>query len=260
MRVEGRYDVRKGAAGYAPIIGTFGALAVPAIIVLFTVPHQPNAHRAPYIALAAGLLIVGMIGSLTGSLGMAGIAAEEDNTANLPPAIMLMGIPVLISLVTILAAFEVLAAFYLPDSKSLFAIITGVTGLLGSFFIAYTIGDSWHSGPTDPYDRDLWLPHQWIKSHKDAYAWADKVAIAGALPVAVGIILRSSGIHVAPSTITVDWLVGAGLAIIVMGFFLGVRRTGHPPDGYQRGVRKPEAFAITIIPSLYILALLIFLP
>jgi len=36
---EGRYDIRQGAAGYAQIIGTFGALAVPALFVLFAVPQ-----------------------------------------------------------------------------------------------------------------------------------------------------------------------------------------------------------------------------
>lgn len=47
-RSEGRYDVRRGAAGYSPVIGTFGALAVPAIIVLFTVPRPPGPQQAPW--------------------------------------------------------------------------------------------------------------------------------------------------------------------------------------------------------------------
>lgn len=260
MRVEGRYDVRKGAAGYAPIIGTFGALAVPAIIVLFTVPSAQTAHKAPYIALAGGLLIVGMIGSLTGAIGMAGIGAEDDATANLPPATMFMGVPVLVSLVAILAAFEVLAAIYLPDSKTLFAVITGFGGLAGVFFIALTIGDSWHSGPTDRYDRDLWLRGQWIKGHADAYRWANIFAATSSGPAVLGIILRLCGVDVAPSTPVVDWIVGSGFALAMAGTFLGVLRTAHPSDGDQKGLRKWEACATTVVPSFYILALMIFLP
>lgn len=260
MVVEGRYDVRRGAAGYAPVVGTFGALAVPAIIVLFTVPSASSSHKTHFIALAAGLLIVGMIGSLTGAIGMAGIGAELDNTANLPPATMLMGVPVMISLVAILAAFEVLAAIYLRGSETLFAAIVGFAGLASVFFIAFAVGDSWHSGPTDPYDRALWLPSQWIKTHQEAYKWATIVAEVSAAPTILGIILRFSGVHVSPPSAVVNWLVGVGFALAMIGMLLGILRTSHPADGIQIGMRKVEAFATTIIPSLYVLALMIFLP
>ena len=52
---EGKYDLRKGAAAYAPIVGAFGALAVTAIVVVFTVASTPSV--APrLIALSTGLL------------------------------------------------------------------------------------------------------------------------------------------------------------------------------------------------------------
>ena len=159
------------------------------------------------------------------------------------------------SLVTILAAFEVLAAIYLPESKTLFAVITGFGGLAGVFFIAFAIGDSWHSGPADRYDRDLWLPSQWITSHSEAYKWANIVATTSAVPAALGIILRLCGVDVAPSTPVVDWIVGSGFGLAMAGTFLGVLRTAHPADGEQRGLRKWEAFATTVVPSFYILAL-----
>lgn len=115
--IEGRYDIRQGAAAFAPIVGALGALAVPAIIVLFTSRQESVASRGPFLSLAAGLLIVAMIGSLTGALGLAAIGAEQDLTANLVPATMFLLMPVVISIVAILAAFEVLAALYLPESK-----------------------------------------------------------------------------------------------------------------------------------------------
>jgi hypothetical protein len=55
------------------------------------------------------------------------------------------------------------------------------------FFIAFAVGDSWHSGPTDPYDRALWLPDQWIKTHQESYKWAAIVAEVSALPTILGI-------------------------------------------------------------------------
>ena len=44
-KAEGRYDIRRGAEGHAPIIGAFGVLAVPAIVVLFTVPRPTDLRR-----------------------------------------------------------------------------------------------------------------------------------------------------------------------------------------------------------------------
>lgn len=41
---EGKYDIRRGAAGYSPVIGTFGALAVPAIILVFPLGHTHGAQ------------------------------------------------------------------------------------------------------------------------------------------------------------------------------------------------------------------------
>ena len=117
MRPEGYYDLRQGAAGFAPIVGALGALAVPAIVVLFTAKSSPK--DSVFVALSAGLLIVGMISSLTAAFAMAGIAAERALTANLPPAIIFAGVPVVVSMVSILGAFEVLTRI-VADSKNIF--------------------------------------------------------------------------------------------------------------------------------------------
>lgn len=260
MKVEGRYDVRQGAAGYAPIVGAFGALAVPAIIVLFTVPPAPTARTTPFIALAAGLLTVALIGSLTSSIGLAAIGAEQDATANLPPAIMYMSIPVVLSIVAVLAAFEALAAIYLPESKTLFALIAGAAGLSGVFFTAFAIGDSWHTGPTDANDRMRWLPTQWLQSHTQAYKAAVVVAGVSAVPALLGMILRLSGVAVAPTAAGMNWLIGFGFVLAMAGTFLGVARTAHPVNGVQKGLRCYEALGTTLATSLYVLVLMMFLP
>lgn len=111
---EGYYDSRAGASAYAPLVGTFGALAVTAIVVLFS---TSKALSPTQLALATGLLAVGVFGSLAGSFGLAAIGAEQDPTANLPPAIMYVAVPVTTSVVSILGAFEVLAKVYIPSRR-----------------------------------------------------------------------------------------------------------------------------------------------
>ncbi len=259
-RVEGWYDIRRGAAGYAPIIGAFGALAVPAIIVLFTVPPKPSTYLAPFITLAAGLLIVAMIGSFTGAIGMAAIGAERDPTANLVPATLLVAIPVVLSFVAVLGAFEVLASVYLPASKLLFALITAAGGLSGVFFMSFAVGDAWASGPTDVGEREVWLPTQWLRSQDQSYRQANFVAATSVVPVLTGVIVRVVGVKVVPSTLGVDWLLGAALALALVGGFWGIFRTQHASDGLQKGLRPYEAYTSTLAVSLYVLTLMIFLP
>jgi hypothetical protein len=256
------YNLRQGAAAYAPIVGTFGALAVPAIIVLFTVPKPLVAHRVAFVTLAAGLLIVGMIGSLIGSIGLGAVGAEREATANLPPAIMFVAVPVVVSIVAILGAFEVLSAIYLPESRTLFALIAGAGGLSGVFFTAFAIGDSWQLGPTDPHIRKDWLSEQWvaIRTHEAAYKWTKIVAGVSSVPILLGMILRLCGLHVTPTLAAANWLVGSGLVLAMIGTYLGNTRTAHPYEGVERGLQRWEAFGTTLTLSFYILALLIFLP
>ena len=258
--VGGHYDVRQRAAGYAPIIATFGALAVPAIIVLFTLPPKPAPQTAPFIALAAGLLILAMIGSFTGAIGMAAIGAEQEPTANLPAAIMFVAVPAALSVIAVLAAFEVLAAIYLPHSKTLFAVIVGVGGMAATFFTAFAIGDSWHTGPADPVERRLWLRTQWLRSHAQAYKWANLAGGIGVIPAVTGILVRILGAGVAPTTSVVNWLVGSGLGLVITGTAFGMLRTSHPVDGVQKSLRPFEAFGTTLAIGLYVLTLMIFLP
>jgi hypothetical protein len=91
-----------------------------------------------------------MIGSFAGSLGLAAIGAEEDSTANLVPATLFLHVSVMLSVVVVLAAFEVLAALYLPESKTLLALITATAGLIGSLTTSF--------GCPMPGTAVLWMP------------------------------------------------------------------------------------------------------
>jgi hypothetical protein len=258
--IEGRFDVRHAAAAFAPIVGAFSALAVTAIIVLFTVPPRPTPYRAPFVALAAGLLVIAMISSFAGSFSLAAIGAEDDATANLVPAMMYMHASVMISLVVVLAAFEVLAAIYLPESKTLLALITATGGLFGSLRCSFGVSDAWYAGPSDIHERTHWLRTQWIQSHSQAYRSTSLVMLASAIPIALGVILRLLGVEKVPTINSANWVVGVGFALTMALNIMGIFRSRHPVDRIQRGLRRSEGFAIPMSIGLYVLGLMIFLP
>ena len=258
--IEGRFDVRHAAAAFAPIVGAFSALAVTAIIVLFTVPPRPSPYRAPFVALAAGLLVIAMISSFAGSFGLAAIGAEEDSTANLVPAMMYMHASVMISLVLVLAAFEVLAAIYLPESKTLLALITATGGLFGSLRCSFGVSDAWGAGPSDVQERKKWIETQWIKSHEQAYRWTSLVMLISAIPIVLGVVLRLLGVGEVPTTASVNWLLGIGFVLAMTANIMGLFRSRHRVDRKQRGLRQREGITIPLSIGLYILGLMIFLP
>lgn len=269
-RVEGWYDIRRGAAGYAPIVGAFGALSVPAIVFLFTIlssePPRMFTKQVPVIALAGGLLIVVVIGSLAGAIGLAAIGAERDATANLVPATMFLAVAVSISLIAVLAAFEALATLYLPglgSTEVLFVAIVGVGGATGAFFTALSIADSWQTGPTR--GRGRWLRTQWLQSYSQAYWWAEFVSLVSAIPALLGIVLRVIvwpvvGVKIRLTTAEATWLVGVALALSMAAIAMGALRTRHSVDEAQKGLRQWEALATPLTISCYALALMIFLP
>lgn len=255
--VEGHYDIRKGAAAYAPIIGAFGALAVPAITVLFTTSKSGN---ETLITLAAGLLVVAMLGSLASSIALAAVGAEQDETANLPAAVMFVAVGVVISMIAVLAAFEVLAAIYLPASKTLFAVMTGAGGLIGVYFTSFAVGDCWRAGPSDPAVKKVWQGTQWIKSPQQGYREAMRLAGISSLPAAAGIILRLFEVKFTPTPANVNALVGIGLAVAITGTLWGTQRTAHALDGNQKGLRRYEAYITSVTAGLFTLTVLAFLP
>jgi MFS family permease len=258
---HGHYDVRVGAAGYAPIVGTFGALSVTAIVVVFTVPTSRPTHGGVYLVLATGLLIVGMLGSLLAAIGLAAIAAERVPTANLAGSVMYIGVPVAVSLAAILGAFEVLAALYEPASTQLFAMIVAAGGLFGVAFVAFAIADSTSLGPVDDLEHAAWSKtKKWLKSRDEANKWTYIVAATGTLPVLLSAVLRFSGVTARPTRIETNLLVGVGIFLTMIGTLASLIRSSHRSDDKQIELRMPEAFVTTQAIGGYVLLLMIFLP
>jgi hypothetical protein len=184
-----------------------------------------------------------------------------QETANLPAAVMFAAVPVVVSLVDLLAAFETLSALYLPSAKGLFALITGFGGAVGVFFSALEVGDSWFPGPADRKAREQWLGHQWIKKRRHARKYSPRVIVVASLPVVAGLCLRITGVHVPTSQTATNWVVGSGLLLAVLGTFASAWRTVHAPGkAYDEGLRSVEAYGTTIALALYTLLLMIFMP
>ncbi|MFH9014841.1 hypothetical protein ACH4C6_26110 [Streptomyces sp. NPDC017943] len=239
-------------------MGAFGALAVPTVTVLFT---STPPGKGLLVTMATGLLVIAIIASLTGSIGLAAIGAERDETANLPPAVMCIAVAVVVSIVSVLAAFEVLAAIYLPTARTLFSIITGVGGLAGAYFTSFTVGDCYRTGPRDPSVRPAWLAKQWIQDQESAYKQAQRLAVFGAIPILLAMAARTFLGHFAPTSTSVNALVGSGLLLAMGGIFVGVQRTAHAlRNEDQKGVRMYEAYTATLSVALYSAALIVFLP
>jgi hypothetical protein len=264
-KVEGWYDIRLGAAGYAPIVGAFGALSVPAIVLLFTViPTEPSkllTQQAPVVTLAGGLLIVVVIASLTGAIGLAAVGAERDATANLVPAAMFLGVAVSVSLIAVLAAFAAIATLYLPDAGStdvVFAVIVGVGGIAGAFFVALSVADSWQTGPATGKAR--WLKSQWLQSYSHAYWWTKVSISVSVIPALAGIAVRLAGItkKIELTTTEANYLVILTLAVSMIAVGMGAMRTRHTEP--QKGLRKWEALSTPFVISCYALIVMIFLP
>ncbi|MDL4817378.1 hypothetical protein [Actinomadura opuntiae] len=260
----GHYDVRRGATGYAPVVAAFGALTVPAIIVLFSTAEQ-NAtlgtldHTKLRILMAVALLVVAMLASLAAAFALAGIGAESNETPNLVPATMLVGVGVVVALVNTLAAFQVLASLYFPDAKNLFVVIAAIGGIFGVYFIALAIGDSWAVEPEDRTIRSLWREKQWLQSERAALLATWRIATLNVLLIAGALTLRFFA-NIALTSDRVNWLTGAGLGLAAAMTALGANRTFHSPSGWHTSLRRWEALATTFGTSLYIGAVLLLLP
>lgn len=258
---EGMYDARQGAAAYAPIIGVFGSLAVPAIVVVFTINPRIVATQAAAIGLTVGLLVVGLVGSLLAAMGLAAIGAERHPTANLTAAIMLIAIPTTVSIAGILAAFQVLVSVYIPHSASLFAYIVAAGGGFGVLFNAFAVADSLYLGPTDPNYREKWILGQWIQSRQEAFRWAEGIAFGCNLPIIAGVMIRVFSDRPALTSTLSNFTVGVGIALILLGTAASIMQTAHTIIGNnQKSLRPLVAIGSNVAISGYILLLLIVMP
>ncbi|GHF75533.1 hypothetical protein GCM10018790_61770 [Kitasatospora xanthocidica] len=249
---RGHYSIVKGAAGYAQIVGVFGALAVPAIVFLFTslssvTPPGFVVDRGR-VALAAGLLVVAMIGSLAGAIGLASVGGEEAETPNLPAAIMFVGVSAVVSLVTMLGAFEVMASVYLAEQKKLFQVIVWIGGLVGVFFVSCAVGDSWIDGPA--------ASGSWVAGQKAAYRKSLWLAVTALGVVVAGILIRYIGKVTIPTS--ANWPVWVGLGVAVLALGWGVGRSQHSRS--PKALRWWEAYGTVVFACAYVVVLAMSLP
>lgn len=257
---RGYHDIRHGATAYSAVVGTFGAIAVPAIILVFTTP-VPHVANAPTLAtFATALLVAGMFGSLLGAVALAYLGAERDPIAGLAPAIVYAAVPVVVSLSCIVGAFEVLAALFQPSVKTLFSMVVAAGSLFGVVYTCFAVVHSVKLGPRGE-TRGAWLEAQQIREHAGAVKAAWLLGGVTITPVLLAVALRLAGAHLrpTPSIITFDVLIA--LALIATGPLLAILRTvpSRTPEE-QRGLRLHEMYTADFAISGFTLLLLFTLP
>jgi hypothetical protein len=257
---EGFYDPRRGASGYAPVVATFGALAVPALVVLFTTNAPIPADK---LALSSGLLIIGIFGSLFGAFGLAAVGAERDGTANLGAVIMFIGVPAAISMFSVLGAFEVLAAFFVPTAAKAFLFTEGLGIIFGVYLVSIAIGDAstLHPRTKSPTEFDEWRAKQWLRNRKMSYKAAGTLSTTGLLVPAAVILLRIGGLTIHLTGVLVNVSIYVGVALCFLGAVASGQRTKHPVEGNEQvSLRRWEAWISVFAVSLFGAYLLLVLP
>lgn len=237
-RLEGRYDPRKGAQGYAPIVASFGALAVTAIVVVFNIPADKISDEN--LTLATGLLVIGVFAGFLGSFGLAAVAAEDDPTANLAATVMFMAVPVAFAFTAILGAFEVLAATFVPKSTTLFAIITAAGGATAVVFSGFVVGDSWALHPTTMGRQAVaeWRSRQWIQGQEQANAQTTVIVVAGLVPMVIAVVLRIAAAHIDIGIVGISALIYGGVIIAMAAYGTSPGRVKFKPAPWRRRSRR----------------------
>ena len=237
-----------------------GALAVPAIIVVFTTAIPQVANARTLATFATALLVVGMFGSLLGAIALAYLGAERDPIAGLAPAIVYAAVPAVVSLCCILGAFQVLAALYQPSAKTLFSIIVAAGSLFGVIYTSFAVVHSLCLGPRGDA-RQAWLEAQQIREHASAVKAARLLGGVTAIPVISAMVLRLAGVHLRPTSSIVALDVVLALALIATGPLLAVLRTApSKTPAEQKGLRLHEIYAANFAMSGFGVLLLLTLP
>jgi hypothetical protein len=253
----GSYDIRKGAAGYASIMGAVGSLVVPAVILVFTVAHEQARIHPVQLTLVTGLLVLGLLSCVASAFAFAALSGENELTVNLPAAAMHMGVGVILGITSILAAFEVLAYIYLPSSRVLFAAIVAGGGLTGAIYNSLSVVDDWEIrvDNTDKHGSS-----EWFTSRGQAHKWAMRLATIGGVPVLAGFALFCTHNGVTPSPTAASLFIGTGLFLTMASIIVGTLRTLHPSSGRDVGIRRGEAIATQLVGGGYLFVLMLFLP
>jgi hypothetical protein len=251
---SGAYDIRKGAAGYAGIMGSVAGFVVPTVILAFTLPHQLAASHKVELTLATGLLVLSLLGCLASAFALAAISGEKELTMNLPAAAMYVGVSAIFAITAILGAFEVFAHIYLPSSAGLFGAMTVGGGIAGAIYNAMSVIDDWEIRQADLHGPGAFT------SRSHAQRWALWLSLVGIIPVAAGALCYALNVGVDASGRGVSWFTGIGLAATLAAVVLGMIRSIHPSNGPDIGVQPFEAIMLQLAAGFFVFALLIFLP
>ena len=245
-RVEGHYDARKGAAGYSPVVAAFGSLAVPAVILLFTLKRPVGMapeEWAKAVTLTAGLLVVGILGSVFSSLGLAGIAGEQYETDSIPPAVLWTGLSAAIAIVAIVSAFEILGAIYFTGLDTLFVLGVAATGAGSLSFVSLVLVDApdvKHAGS-----------RRRILNREQGVAWAYRASAIGLVPIGVALCLRLNNLMISLNTAVMDVLVISGLLVSFLSPLIGGWRSYSAKHTDPLAVQLYEAFLAAILIGIF---------
>ena len=257
QRADFGYDVTEGAKGFAPILGGVGGFVITAVTVVFTVRPNGVESQPTLLSFTIGLLVLGLIGCLMGAFVLAAIGAQRGATPNLPAATLYAGASSAIGVVAIVAAFEVLAALYLPDATTLFAMITLGMEVGAVVLVSLVLGDAWAvSSPLAPGFRD----DHWLGTQERAYGPANKAAAGTAIAAALGGVLYFVGVRLELGSTGVRVFIGVGITLTVLAALKGIVRTAHTPKNHSAGIGKSETVVVLGTLTAYMLLLMICLP
>ena len=254
---SGSYDIRKGASGYATIMGSVAGFVIPTVILCFTIPHRQVALHTAQLTLATGLLVLSLLGCLASAFALSALAGEEKLTINLAPAAMYMGAGTILSIVSILGAFEIFAYIFLRPSAPLFAAMTVGGGMTGAIYNALSVVDDYELRHAKRVPDD---GKGWFSSREHAITWTWLLAFIGAVPAFVGGVLFWIHAGIVPSTRGASRFAFGGLVLTVTIIVWGAVRTLHPSIGTDKGLGRKEAIGIQAIIGAYVLFLLLLLP
>ena len=225
------YDVRRGAAAYAPIIGGLAGFVVTAVVLVFETVASHHGEAPILFGRVTSLLVLGLIACLLGAFAFAAIGAEWEPTADLPAASLYAGSATAIGAVAIMAAFEALAAIYLQETKPLFVLMTAGAAIVATVLVVLVLGDAWSLAPS----------HHWLGDQEKAFRAAIAASILAVIPLVAGTGLYFSGTHIALGTNGTQWLIGLGIGFSVITGLGSLYRTMHSATDKHRSIARTEA-------------------
>jgi hypothetical protein len=248
------YDVRRGAAAYAPIVGAIGGFVVPAVVLVFEIASRHTlvhgGRSEVLLGRATALLVLGLIACLLGAFAFGAIGAERKTTPSLIAAILYAGVGTAIGVVAIMAAFEALAALYLEEARDLFAGITIGAALAGVMLVALVLGDAWSAPPAPG----------WLKTRRACNRWAQRSSLAAGLPVVAAGTLYFAGIRIAAEGAALHVIVAAGIGLSIAASLGSMFRTVRGDDGGDRPLEKREVVGGMGLLTVYLVALVLLMP